>query len=215
MKSLALVLLFCFTTVALSQSSMSVGVTGGLDIANLSVSNLPNGVTLSSKSGFVGGGVFEVGLSDVWFLQPELLYDMAGASETANSFIASETWKLSYVEVPILVKAKFMTTEMVKPYLFAGPDIGFTTTSEVDITPENIQGQGRTLTNDVKDSTESVNFAIDFGGGVEYALNSSTTLFGDIRYSLGLTDIDKTPSDAGTTTKTTGIKILVGVRFGI
>ncbi|MFI5253586.1 MAG: porin family protein [Bacteroidota bacterium] len=207
MKSLiTVILMLCLASIAFSQTPMSIGGQVGLNLSNLSFdpSITPSP---STRTDFGVGALLEVGVSEMFFIQPELMYLTGGAKFDYTG--GSSTFKYDVITIPILVKAKF-TAGDIKPYVFAGPEIGFTMKSEL----ENDPTSGTSTTVDQKDSTESMNLSVDFGAGAEYNLDAKTSLFGDLRYSLGLTNLSKAAS-ATEKIKTTGFQIFVGVKFGI
>jgi opacity protein-like surface antigen len=207
MKSLlTVILMLCLASVAFSQTPMSVGIQGGLNLANLSFdpSMTPSP---STRTAFGFGGVLEIGVNEMFFIQPELLYLSGGAKWEYTG--GTTTMKFDVLSVPVLVKAKFDAGQM-KPYVFAGPEVGFKLKAEQEVAPTS----GTATTTDMKDNTESMNLSIDFGAGAEYNLDAKTALYLDGRYSLGMTNLDKT-ANSTQKVKTTGIQFFVGVKFGI
>ena len=203
MKSFFVVLfIVCLSSVAFSQTPMSIGGQVGLNLAGLSIDPLQAGVSSGTRTTFGIGGVLEIGVNEMFFIQPELTYLMGGAKYTYTGGETDQNYDV--LSIPVLVKAKFGTGE-IKPYVFAGPELGFTMKSEQTV---------GTTTTDIKSNTASTNFSLDFGGGAEYKLNPSTGLFADLRYSLGLSNLNNV-SGSATTVKTTGIQFFVGVKFGI
>jgi hypothetical protein len=204
-RVLVVLFMLCLAVTAFAQTPMSIGFQAGLNFANLSISPTPS-PSPGSRMGFGLGGVLEIGINEMFFIQPELMYLMGGAKTDVTG--GTITIKYDVIEIPILAKAKFGTSE-IKPYAMAGPNIGFTMKSEMEQAPTG----GTATTTDLKNNTEGMNLALDFGGGAEYALDAKTTLFGDIRYSLGLTNLDK--AGGGGSTKTTGFQLFVGMKFGM
>ena len=61
----------------------------------------------------------------------------------------------------------------------------------------------------MKDNFKSLDFSFDLGGGAEYQVSADASIFADIRYSLGVSDVnDVSP---GRTINLSGIRIIVGV----
>jgi opacity protein-like surface antigen len=208
MKQLLAVIVFlCLTSVAFSQTPMSFGFQAGLNLSNLSFDPAPT-PSPSTRTAYGVGALLEVGINEMFFVQPELMYLTGGAKFDATGGTA--TYKYDAFAIPVLVKAKFTAGENMKPYVFVGPELGFTMKSEQEITPTG----GSSTTTDMKDNTEKMNLSIDFGAGSEYNLDAKTALFLDARYSLGMTNLDKTANSTGKI-KTTGIQIFVGVKFGM
>jgi hypothetical protein len=192
------------TTIASAQSPLKIGVEGGVNFGNASTS--PTSVSFSSRTGLMAGALLEVYVSDVFYFQPEVLYAQKGAefSVSSSSGSGTLTWKFDYIEIPLLLEAKFGQSEF-KPMIYGGPNIGF----NVSATAEGSNGSSSGSV-DIKDQVESIDFALDFGAGGEYAINPTTALIASIRYSLGISDIDK---DATSTWNTRGVQLLVGAKF--
>ena len=194
------------TTTLLAQSTVNFGIEGGVNFGNASTE--PNSVSFSSRTGIMVGALLEVGFSDVFYFQPEVRYTQKGAefSVSSSSGSGTITWKFDYIEIPLLMEAKFGQSEF-KPLIFAGPNIGFNLSANVEGS-----GTGGSASADIKDQLESIDFAMDFGAGGEYTINPTTALVASIRYSLGLSDIDMDPSS---TWKTRGVQLVAGVKFSM
>jgi opacity protein-like surface antigen len=206
-RSLVLVVVaLCLVGVpAFAQSSINIGAQGGVNFGNADIT--PD-LSTTTRTGFMVGAVVEFEITEMFSIQPEVLYVQKGAKFEMNvsSMDVKATFKFDYIEIPVLFKATFGSSGF-RPFVFAGPNVGFNMVSELE---GEIMGQ--TATQDMSEDTESIDFALDFGGGGEFALNESTTLFGSVRYSLGLTDIIKA-EDA--TAKSNGIQVMVGIKWGL
>ena len=191
---------------AFAQSSINIGAQGGVNFGN---ANITPDLSTSTRTGFMARALVEFVLSDMFSIQPEVLYAQKGAKfsmDVPGFGEVKATFKFDYIEIPVLFKATFGSSGF-RPFLFAGPNVGFNMVSELEA-----EIMGQTQTEDIGEDTESIDFALDFGGGGEFAVNKSMTLFGSVRYSLGLTDIVK-PEDA--TAKSNGIQVMVGVKWGL
>lgn len=191
-----------------------LGVIGGVNIANLSGED-ENGEKLdfSSRSGLGFGGVLALALSENVSLVFEPMYLQKGATEKEQGVEA--TYKLAYLEVPAFLRLAFGTTN-TRPYLIAGASFGFRMSADLKASEGVLSAEV-----DIKDVTNSTDFGLGFGGGVNFKLEN-VSLFLEARYALGLSDtwkggtitfggIDSTIPDANI--KTSGIQIMGGVTF--
>ena len=205
---LAAVILLCSDTYA--QLKFSLGPRAGINLANLSFDpDLPDGVDKSSRLGFKFGVLAELGFSPMLAVQIEPMYAMKGTEleGSVQGQTAKQNFKLSFIEIPILLKVKF-TAGSVTPYVFAGPNIGLLLSSDVET-----EFGGQTNEVDIKDETSSIDLAVDFGAGVGFAAGPGIVIMFDVRYALGLSDLNDDPQDPNRTIKSTGIQILVGAAF--
>lgn len=212
---LSLLLILTFSNIN-AQTHFAVGARAGLNIANLSFDpDLPSGVTKTSRTGFLFGGLAEIGFTPMIAIQFEPMF-VTGAGSELSATGGKSTLKLSYFEFPILFKFKVPVSGPVMPYVFAGPNIGFVTSSkEVDEITGVPNGTSET---DLKDFVTSTNFALDFGAGAGFAVTPLTVIVLDVRYSLGLTNAlnDKGKQSVGfNSVKSTGFQIVAGVMFGL
>ena len=177
-----IILLLFFTTIATvtARAQVKLGVKAGINIANLTLSEVPSGFSLSSKTDFNAGILALVPLFTSGYLQPEIMYSGQGAA--ASVLGSSGTLNYNYLNIPILFKYQHESG------LFAetGPQIGF-------LLSANEKANGQTL--NLKDATQSVDFSWVFGLGYKF---SEIGLGIDARYNLGLTNLPNYNSSNGT-----------------
>jgi len=149
--------------------------------------------SVSGKTGLFGGFLAEFKLSDMFYLQPEINYIQKGV-ELSPLYYAGYVnpgskgdFKLDYVEIPINIIAKFGKNEL-KPFVFAGPSFSILSTAEKTEKYIDYSDYGPYS---IEDYVESMDIALNVGGGVEYAINPTLDVFAMLRYSLGFTDIFK------------------------
>lgn len=198
---------------------------------------IPLEITLSksSRTTFNAGGFLEYWFSPMFALQVNLLYNQKGfeINGDLNETIieqgipinvrvdAEETIKLSYLSFPILAKVAFGESK-VKPYLLAGPEISFLlsgkdfakATSEAEAQGITVGPYTVELEEDIKESLESTELAIDFGAGLGYTFGTAE-VFVDFIYSLGITKINKEDFTADQDIKNQTIMINLGVLFSV
>jgi hypothetical protein len=209
MKSLLIVLcVLCLSLTAMAETPLSLGGQMGISFASMSIS--PNQTSTSGRTTFGVGGVFEIGISQLFWLQPEVMYSSGGVKTTDpnNGDPVVVNYNYNWIEVSPLVKLKFGHKDW-KPYVFAGPKVGILTGASYDAS----QGTA-TQSGDLKDYTESLNLAIDFGAGTDFYLDKETSLFGDLRYSIGLTNANKR-AGSSVSVKTSAFMIMFGAKFRI
>jgi hypothetical protein len=219
----ALIVLLFFSSTSFAQLPFKIGARVGVNFANASYSpDLASGIEKSGVTGFKFGALAELGFIPMLALQIEPMY-VQGGSEISGPLFSNGfqlvngkiTSKLSYLEIPILLKLKIPIPGAVKPYAFAGPNIMFLLSSK-----ETDEASGYpSEESDQKDYTSSTNFALDFGAGVGFDIAPLITLIIDARYSLGLSNLlndkGKQLFNSDQSIKTTGIQIVTGVMFGL
>ncbi len=217
--NLLLVVLLALFIALPAGAQVKLGVIGGVNIANLKGEDVAGEkIDFSNRTAFGVGGVLDVGLNDNVALRFEPMYLQKGGefSETDPDLgTATFTFKAGYLEVPVLLKIAFGTST-TRPYLMAGPTIGFNLSSKV-----NLSALGFSLETDADKLTKSTDFGLAFGAGVSFPAGTSS-IFVEGRYALGLSDI----AEAGTlefmgeslpfddvNVKTKGIQIMGGITF--
>lgn len=147
------------------------GVKGGLNLTNFS-----GDVDTNVKAGFHVGGFAEIKVIERLAIQPELLFSTQGARYNMQGGNSSGSYKLNYINVPVL--AKFYVTKQFT--VEAGPQIGFLVSAK---------NQDR----DIKDAYRSADYGFNFGAGYNFTDNLSVGL----RYTVGLAGVvDRDYDDA-------------------
>jgi hypothetical protein len=155
---------------------VEAGVKGGVNFANQSTD--PSDAELQdSRMGLALGGFVGIPVMPSVKIQPEALFMMKGDEEEADG--ATGSYKLSYIEVPVLAKIGFLSQSPAHPSLFVGPSFGINTGA----TAEGESG-GLSFEADVKDQTKPVDVGVVVGGGVDFQN------FGvDVRYTRGISNV--------------------------
>jgi hypothetical protein len=201
LKTTFLALILVLTSFSVyAQPSLSLGIEGGLNLANVSITPSQ---TSNSRTGLIVGGILDIGISNNIGIQGGLRYIMKGFQVTNGG--ATFTDKLNYIEVPALLKVKFPLTE-VKPYLVGGPVLGI----RVSASEEQSNGT-QTADVDASSAFESIDFGLLFGGGLDFKVATKTDLFIQAGYSFGLSNIWKQTTTV--TVKNYGIQFTGGVKF--
>lgn len=151
--------------------------------AGLNMSNFTGDSETDAKIGFHVGVFAEIGITDKFAVQPELLYSALGAKDDNANYDSN------YLLVPIM--AKFYATEQFS--LEVGPQVGFLMSAKYD-------GE------DIKDLYNSTDFGLNFGAGYNVSENINI----GVRYSLGLSNVVDVP---GADVKTSNIALGLGFKF--
>ncbi len=182
---------------------LSWGLKAGVNFANaLLAPDLPPGSSKSDRTGFLGGGVLQARFSELFSVRLEAFYTQKGFE--VSSAAGRATYRLDYVELPLTAALTFGSGPL-RPYVFAGPNVGFRLSANV----ETASG-----TADFQDQTRATDIALDAGAGLHYRLKGGTGLLLEGRYSVGLVNVFET-GPAGGTVNSRDLKILAGVTFAL
>jgi hypothetical protein len=205
------VILFSVASFINAQSDLSFGPIGGLNISTFNGKDANQLGNLSSKTGVYIGGFLNYRFSELFALQPEVVYTMKGADATVNinDVNANLTYSANYIEIPVLLKfyIPISGARTVKPSLYVGPAFAFNVSSNVTVSANN-----QTQTVDMSSSTKGFDFGVAFGGGVGFVLGKDL-LDISVRYTLGITTTDNSPSNLSVTNGV--FAIIAGFAFGI
>ena len=216
MKKVALltiiILLVTFASNAWSIGLLTKGVKVGIGISSLSISPEADNTTYSSNMAIMFGGFVRTDIIPMLAIQPELLIVIGKGqkSETEVSGQTSEvTTKINYLEIPVLFKYKIPVVG-VKPTIYLGPALGIKIGASTD--PEFKDADGKIV--DPKIKSTDLGFA--FGADLQMPMG----LLFDLRYTLGLTNIDDSeepdpepPNYEDPSFKNGNISIMVGYAF--
>ncbi|MCW3162334.1 porin family protein [Chryseobacterium oryctis] len=157
---------------AVVASSLTFAQTFGLK-AGLNVSSISHD-DVKAKAGFYGGGFVNVPVAKDFSVQPEVLFNGAGAKFDNSS---DDKMNLSYLSVPVM----FQYNALPNLYLEAGPQFSFLLDSKY---------KGKNVTVD-SDDFKGFDFGIGLGAGYYFTKNIGVTA----RYVAGITDVAKKVGD--------------------
>jgi hypothetical protein len=199
-----------------------IGVIGGLNIANVDAEFDDATMDVSNKTVFGFGGVVDLRLNEHFSLYMQPLYQQKGALVTQMNTDLDFPFKFAFLELPVFLKAEF--GNIVRPYLMAGPTIGYLLSADTEV-----EYSGLTFKGDLKEVTEKIDFGLGFGAGLRYPI-STVSIFVEGRYTLGLVNMQKGGTfeiSAGPIVeeitwdkdvdayKNRGIQIMAGVTFAL
>lgn len=209
--SAAIALAVLTGTNAFAASEMSAGFQLGANIAKWSGASV-TGAGLTSKTGLIIGGQFEMQLAEMFYIMPGIRYTMKGAKQTytVGTISVEDKYSVNYIEIPIYAKVKFMEGETFRPFLLLGPNIGFKASSSVEQTATS--GGASTTSSATITNIKSTDFSLDFGAGGEFDVDAGMAAFLNVVYSLGLSNIVDT---VGADVKNRGLQFVVGMNFAI
>jgi hypothetical protein len=157
-----------------------IGVKGGIAVQKLGGDDV-EGDDLESRTGFVGGAYFQRDFSENFGLRVEGLYFMKGAS--VDSAGLEVTFKLDYIEFPVLLMGHLPFGDSGRLSLFGGPTFGFNVNSELEAS-----AFGASASVDIGDAIASFEMGLTFGAGISFDVGP--VIVGvDGRYGFGLTSI--------------------------
>lgn len=216
--SLSILSIITCSALNVNAQQMYLGARIGANLANQTTESLFSGTSLGISPGLLIGSQFDYWFDSSEALCAQILYYQRGAKEsfgesgTDFSDFGTNELMFNYLEIPIFVKVTFGTGN-IRPYIFAGPSIGFFLSGSQRIN-STISVNGNSTTTDstksVADSTvKSPDISAVFGAGISVMLSSGQILFLDAGYALGLVNI----YDGSNTTNSRDIRIAAGILF--
>ena len=163
------------------------GITAGVNLSTIGGDSISGA---KNKTGFFVGGTVIVPMGSGFSFNPELTYSLKGAKFSDQG--TNGSFKLNYLELPILLRYDFAVAGTTRPFLLAGPALGFQTSCKI-----SGEDQSTTVTFGCKDFFDQLGAPIDvkkfdtgamFGGGVAFDVSGHTMSLG-LRYNLGLNDV--------------------------
>src|SRR5882672_6157743 len=159
-----------FFVVKTQSQTTEFGLKAGLNISNLH-STVTN--SLDPRASVYVGGLAHIHLSKYFAIQPELDYSCQGATQNTDG--GDITWRLNYVNMPVLLQYMFDNGFRLQ----TGPQLGLLASAK--------RKAGGTIT-DIKNNYTTGDFSWSFGGG--YLFPSGLGI--DARYNLGINNINNT-----------------------
>jgi hypothetical protein len=185
---------------------LGLDVHGGLSVANLSGPAVSSsGYSIDNNYGFTMGGGYDCELSSNFAVRPELNFVQKGFSVPVDNVRAS--LNMYYLEMPLLLKG---STDMgsIRPNLVAGPAVGVNVGNSV--TARSSDGNASVKVDSVDTGLKKLDYGFQMGGGVEIPTDSQNAITADIRYDLGLANIN---GDSGGEIKNRAFLFTMGFKF--
>jgi len=201
LKKLAVISLAVLLAAALmpQRAEAEVGFKGGLALSKLSITDETGYMSRKARA---FGAYFSLGLGPV-AVQPEVLYAPFGARMEEGADWME--YRMDYLQVPVLLKLTVMPGP-ISPVVYAGPYGAYLLSAKgvAEIGGERTE-------EDFKDELKSTDYGLVFGGGVDFKM-AVVKISVEIRYNLGLANLDKEP-EPGFSVKNRSVMILAGIGF--
>lgn len=169
---------------ASAQIMPEFGIRGGINFASFSDSKQE---VDSRRVGLLAGVYGTIKIPSIPIsIQPEVLYSQKGAE------INGVKVKLSYIEIPVLIRMNLASKVSLIPHLYAGPYVGFKFNYEEEPPPADDEIQEKNL-----------DYGLVFGAGFD--INKINV---GVRYNLGLNEIFEVEEERNNV-----IAIVAGINF--
>ena len=204
-KHISLLVSALVMTMAVSAQAGEVSVLGGLDMTGVTFSSVPAGTTLSNATKITFGADYNHAFATNWSLEVGLFYQNKGTKLTVAGVEGTTIAKS--ITTPVMVRYS-----VLPQYLSLG--VGAFTSFGVGSV--NVEAGGNTTSS----TYEQIGWAkFDYGvvGGLRasYPVSQGLDVIGDVRYYLGLKNLNTDPTTPDTTAKSKDIAVLVGVRYAL
>ena len=184
---------------------LAVGIEGGASFADLHVAGAAT--QLSHRTGYRVAGVLRFGFAGPFGLETGIGLVQKGAVATPSQtgLTSNIDFNLNYVEIPLLLTLGIPTGPFpLHPRVFAGPQIGFRSSCSLSGTISGVSasvdcGGGSGSLGATTLDTNSTDFGLVFGGGLDFPLAGPLAFTVDGRYDLGLSNIEPSGSTTSST----------------
>ncbi|MEY4926548.1 MAG: hypothetical protein RI894_984 [Bacteroidota bacterium] len=214
-----IIILVAFAALTTAQAQTSIGFRAGVNFGNRDIT--PKTITSSgsgtaTEPGIVGLSLavpFQFKLSDKFAVQPELCFLQKGYSEyyVNGSDYIRNSLTMSYLELPILGKLIF-GGDKFNCGILLGPSFGYALGGRTTL-DYKLNGTSKTIEENMNFTTNYKNinrFDMGFiiGAAPSYAISDAGSLFLDVRYQFGLSDIvNDTPDNTKAFNRGLGLSI--------
>jgi hypothetical protein len=183
--------------------SPSFGIKAGASLTNITGSYTTGGADFKNKFGFHGGFVANLPFSDIFSIQPELLYSMKGYKYTGTDPYSAVTYTfkqtLHYIDVPVLARINAGGL-----FFEAGPQVGYLVAANSSID----DGRVPTRSYSGRDNLRKVDFG--YAAGLGYQLPNGPGI--GLRYNGGFKNVMNTYESAGA--RNSAFQLYLSYRLG-
>lgn len=220
MRRVPLLLFVCLVLLSSGNplDGQELGAKFGLARSHADISQEIPGITYQSMNDISGGIFLSINIiGGRLSLQPEVNYIIKGfdVKEMDQGEEVSSKYKISYIEVPVLIYYKFPLKGKIIPGVFVGSYVGF-----AQKVTEVQTAFGETEKRDVGDNLKGQDFGLLFGGNIRYRTGSLHLML-DVRYSIGFNNIAQDIMDIAyefrehDTIKNRSFVVSLGVAFNL
>ena len=185
---------------------ISMGAKGGLSIATVKGTDIRSG-EIDKRYGFMGGVFFDFQFDEMISIQPELVYSMKGFSADLDSISGEGSWKLDYLQLPVLLELHISEIPYVDFAIYGGPVIGVNTRSVISVREDDVE-----VGVDFKNKTEDFEFGLVAGVDLDIPAGPGFIVV-DVRFDFGQTSVLKQYGAPDVHTRTIGIMAGYGFVF--
>ena len=166
----------------------TVGVMAGVNLAKIGGDDI---TSADNRTGLLGGVFVTFHITNSFGIQPELLYSQKGFSDNSDPDFDA-TFKLDYIDVPVLLRYDIPVVGPIRPFFVAGPAFGLQMKCAVAAS-----GQGVSASVDcdrigeeseVQFEKKTFDMSGVLGAGLDFRLGGTTLMVG-ARYEHGFSDV--------------------------
>ena len=198
MKKLLFISMIGMLALLTSCTTMRYGVKAGPTFATLTGDDTDN---LDAKIGFFFGGLAELEVTDMFSVQPELLFSSQGTKYSDSDGFDGKL-KFNYLNLPVMAKV-YVSDGF---FFEAGPQLGYLLSAKDEYESPGLSGE-----DDLKDEGFVKDIDVGANIGLGYQLDSGLNI--GARYNFGLTNINDLEDSGDFSIKNSVISLLVGFRF--
>jgi hypothetical protein len=218
------VIMMLFSLMSIVGAQIHIGATAGTSNSNFKAEKDNrfdvNPDDFGAQTGFDFGAVIEVPTNPHFSLRAQLMFLQRGSSYEEDEIDMNVQYKLSYLEIPIFIKAAIGRS--FRPYVLAGGSIGYNTRADA-----KMDQAGFSANVDYKKITEDFNINLAYGAGISYELEICTVFIeglinhgstninqgGNVDFDIEGQSVERAVH--ALELKTYGLQIMAGVTFPI
>lgn len=186
-----------------ANANARIGVMGGINLSTFSGEDSAD--DLENRMGLLAGLSYARPRPGSFGFEMDLLFSAKGAKSSDGP--NDVTFKLNYLELPVLLRYDFATTGGIRPHLSAGPSFALRTgcSGEGSSNGVSVSVDCDELQDALNSEFKSIDVGATVGGGLDFAVGRNTFTVG-ARYTIGLVSIVEDES-----TKNRAISLFAGI----
>ena len=186
--------------------NLTTGIKAGVNFANVDITAAGLTVSPEKRVGAIGGAFIGLDVNNKGGLIIEVLYSQRGTrfDVTEDGVTLRDTFDVDYLEVPVLGRVTFKTSDAMRLHLYGGPSFAAKINNS-----EKVELNGIDVTSMVEETKlKSYDIGLTFGGTLDVR-----RFLIDVRYTYGFTNIDDSDDSEDITVKNRTFALMFGYRF--